>query len=57
MVPNHHQCLSKSKQDQHPICLELKASVHKQKKVMAFEQEADGVLRYQDRLCVPMVDD
>ena len=57
MVLNHHQCLSKSKQDQHPICLELKASVHKQKKVMAFEQEADGVLRYQDRLCVPMVDD
>ncbi|KAH0720379.1 hypothetical protein KY285_005181 [Solanum tuberosum] len=30
-------------------------NVHKQK-VLAFEQGGDGVLRYQGRLCVPMVD-
>uniref|UniRef100_M1DE23 Gag-pol protein n=1 Tax=Solanum tuberosum TaxID=4113 RepID=M1DE23_SOLTU len=36
----------KEKQDQDPLLLELKASVHKQK-VMAFEQGGDGVLRYQ----------
>ncbi|WMV49632.1 hypothetical protein MTR67_043017 [Solanum verrucosum] len=45
----------KEKQDQDPIFLELKANVHKQK-VLAFEQKGDGVLRYQGRLCVPMVD-
>ena len=45
----------KEKQDQHPIFLELKTNVHKQK-VLAFEQGGDGVLRYQGRLCVPMVD-
>ncbi|WMV37549.1 hypothetical protein MTR67_030934 [Solanum verrucosum] len=45
----------KEKQDQEPIFLELKANVHKQK-VLAFEQGGDGVLRYQCRLCVPMVD-
>ena len=36
----------KGKQDQDPIRLDLKASVHK-KKVMTFEQEGDGVKRYQ----------
>ncbi|KAH0698695.1 hypothetical protein KY284_012910 [Solanum tuberosum] len=46
----------KEKHDQDPILLELKANVHKQK-VMAFEQWEDGVLRYQGRLCVPMVDE
>ena len=45
----------KGKKDQDPILLELKANVHKQK-VLAFEQEGDSVLRYQGRLCVPMVD-
>ena len=39
------------KNDQDPILLELKESVHK-KKVMAFEQGKDGVWRYQGRLCV-----
>ncbi|KAH0739661.1 hypothetical protein KY290_038366 [Solanum tuberosum] len=46
----------KEKQDQDPVLLELKENVHKQK-VMAFEQRADGVLRYQGRLCVPKVDE
>ncbi|KAH0658205.1 hypothetical protein KY289_026953 [Solanum tuberosum] len=45
----------KGKQYQDPILLELKANVHKQK-VLAFEQGGDGVLRFQGRLCVPMVD-
>ena len=45
----------KEKQDQDPILLELKANVQKQK-VLAIEQRGDGVLRYQGRLCVPMVD-
>ncbi|KAH0694961.1 hypothetical protein KY285_022058 [Solanum tuberosum] len=45
----------KEKQDQDPILLELKANVQKQR-VLAFEQGGDGVLRYQGRLCVPMVD-
>ncbi|KAH0656975.1 hypothetical protein KY285_031857 [Solanum tuberosum] len=45
----------KGKQDQDPILLELKANVRKQK-VLAFEQVGDGVLRYQGRLCVAMVD-
>ncbi|KAH0633253.1 hypothetical protein KY284_036039 [Solanum tuberosum] len=45
----------KGKQDQDPISLELKANVHK-RKVIAFEQGGDDVLRYQGRLCVPMVD-
>ncbi|KAH0641167.1 hypothetical protein KY285_037753 [Solanum tuberosum] len=45
----------KGKQDQDPILLELKANIHK-KKVLAFEQGGDGVLRYQGRLCVPMMD-
>ncbi|WMV29266.1 hypothetical protein MTR67_022651 [Solanum verrucosum] len=46
----------KGEKDQDLILLELKANVHKQK-VMAFEQGGDGVLKYQGRLCVPMVDD
>ncbi|KAH0738661.1 hypothetical protein KY290_037366 [Solanum tuberosum] len=45
----------KEKQDQDPILLELKANVQKQR-VLAFEQRGDGVLRYQGRLCVPMID-
>ena len=45
----------KEKQDQDPILLELKANVQKQR-VLAFEQGGDGVLRYQSRLCVLMVD-
>ncbi|KAH0776452.1 hypothetical protein KY290_007863 [Solanum tuberosum] len=45
----------KEKQDQDPILLELKGNVQKQR-VLAFEQGGDGVLRYQGRLCVPMVD-
>ncbi|KAH0658081.1 hypothetical protein KY289_026829 [Solanum tuberosum] len=45
----------KEKKDHDQILLELKENVHKQK-VLAFEQEGDGVLRYQGRLCVPMVD-
>ncbi|KAH0720138.1 hypothetical protein KY284_005168 [Solanum tuberosum] len=46
----------KEKQDQDLILLESKANVHKQK-VLAFEQGGDRVLRYQDRLCVPRVDE
>ena len=45
----------KEKQDQDPILLQLKDNVHKQK-VMAFAKRGDGVLRYQERLCVPNVD-
>ena len=45
----------KEKQDQDPVLLQLKEVVHKQK-VMVFSKGGDGVLRYQDRLCVPNVD-
>ena len=45
----------KEKQGQDPIFLELKASVNKQR-VLAFEKGGDGVLRYQGRLCVHMMD-
>ncbi|KAH0695075.1 hypothetical protein KY285_022172 [Solanum tuberosum] len=45
----------KEKQDQDPILLELKANVQNQR-VLTFEPGGDGVLRYQGRLCVPMVD-
>ena len=45
----------KEKHDQDIILLDLKAYVHKQR-VLAFEQGGDDVLRYQGRLCVPMVD-
>ena len=43
------------KKDQDPIFIELKTYIHKQK-AMTFEQDGDGLLRYQGRLCVPMVD-
>ncbi|KAH0709023.1 hypothetical protein KY284_010450 [Solanum tuberosum] len=46
----------KEKQDQVPILLDLKANVQKQR-VLNFEQGGDGVLKYQGRLCVPMVDE
>ncbi|KAH0670582.1 hypothetical protein KY290_025996 [Solanum tuberosum] len=46
----------KEKQDQDPIFLDLKANVQKQR-VLAFDQGGDGVLKYQGRLCVPMVDE
>ena len=39
----------KEKQDKDPIFLELKVNFHKQK-VMDFEQDGYGVLRYQGRL-------
>ena len=42
----------KEKQDQDPILLDLKESVHN-KRVLAFEQGGDGVLKYQSRFCVP----
>ena len=45
----------KENQDQDPVSLELKANVHKQR-VLAFEQGGDGVLRYQGRLCVSMME-
>ncbi|XP_069143362.1 uncharacterized protein [Solanum lycopersicum] len=45
----------KENQDQDPILLDLKATVHSQG-VLAFEQGGDGVLKYQGRLCVPRVD-
>ena len=43
----------KEKQDQDLILLELKANFQKQR-LLSFEQGGD--LRYQGRLCVPMVD-
>ncbi len=46
----------KGEQDQDTIWLEIKENVHN-KKVMAFKQGGDGVLRYQRRFCVPMIDD
>ncbi|XP_055821995.1 uncharacterized protein LOC129890472 [Solanum dulcamara] len=45
----------KGKQDQDLILLQLKDDIHKQK-VMAFAKRGDGVLRYQERLCIPSVD-
>ena len=45
----------KENQDQDPIFLDLKASVHRQR-VLAFEQGGDGVLKYQGRLFVPHID-
>ena len=45
----------KERQDHDPIFLELDANVQK-KRVLAFEQEGDVVLRYQGILCVSMVD-
>ncbi|WMV60095.1 hypothetical protein MTR67_053480, partial [Solanum verrucosum] len=46
----------KEKQDQDPILLDLKANVQMHR-VLAFEQGGDSVLKYQGRLCVPMVDE
>ena len=45
----------KDKQNQDPILLELNTNVYKQN-VLDFEQGGDVVLRYQGRLCVPIVD-
>lgn len=44
----------KEKQDQDLVLLQLKEAVHKQK-VMVFSKGGDGVLRYQGRLCIPML--
>ena len=46
----------KSKQDLDPTLVELKRLVD-EKKVEVFSKGGDGVLWYQDRLCVPDVDD
>ena len=45
----------KDKNDQDLILLDLKVNVHKQR-VFSFEQGADGLLKYEGKLCVPMVD-
>ena len=45
----------RSQRKTRPISHYLKGNVQN-KKVLAFEQGADGVFRYQGRLCVPMVD-
>ena len=55
MGMNHHYlCKIEEKQNQDPIFLDLKYNVNKQR-LLAFEQRGDGVLRYQGRLCVLMV--
>ena len=46
----------KEKQDQDPILLDLKANIRKQR-ILASEQGGDGVLRYQDRVYVPRLDE
>jgi len=46
----------KAKQYLNSIMVELKKSVSK-KAIEVFSQEADGVLRYLGRLCVPNVDE
>ncbi|WMV41634.1 hypothetical protein MTR67_035019 [Solanum verrucosum] len=45
----------KEKQDSGPILLQLNDVVHQQK-VEVFSRGGDGVLRYQDCLCIPKVD-
>lgn len=45
----------KEKQDQDPILHELKENVYNQK-IISFEHFRDGVLRYHNRLFVPMID-
>ncbi|XP_069146065.1 uncharacterized protein [Solanum lycopersicum] len=45
----------KEKQDQDPILFDLNASVHS-KRVLAFKQGGDAVLKYQGKLYVPKVD-
>ena len=42
----------KKKQESYPILLELNVAVNNQR-VEVFSQRGNGVLRYQDRLCVP----
>ena len=44
----------KEKIDSDPIMVELKGAIHNQR-VEVFSQRGDGVLLYQDRLCVPNV--
>uniref|UniRef100_M1AKS4 Gag-pol polyprotein n=1 Tax=Solanum tuberosum TaxID=4113 RepID=M1AKS4_SOLTU len=44
----------KEKQYNDPILLQLKNKVCNQR-VMAFEQGGDGILRYENVLCVPML--
>ncbi|WMV38132.1 hypothetical protein MTR67_031517, partial [Solanum verrucosum] len=44
----------KEKQDNDPILLQLKGPVHQQI-LKVFSQGGDGVLRYQDQLCIPKV--
>ena len=44
----------KENRDSDPMLLELKGAVHNQR-VEVFSRGGDGVLRYQDRLCVPDV--
>ncbi|XP_069143527.1 uncharacterized protein [Solanum lycopersicum] len=46
----------KVNQDEDPIFLDIKASGHKQG-VLASEQGEDDVLKYQDILCLPKVDE
>ena len=41
----------KENQYQHPILLELRENVHKKRMMTFFEQEEDGALRYQGRMC------
>ena len=44
------------KQDQDHIFLYLKTNIHKQN-LLAFRQGGDGVFKYQNMLCVSMVDE
>ena len=45
----------KEKEETYPVLLDLKENVHSQRE-LAFKQGEDGVLKYQDKLCVPKVD-
>ena len=44
----------KENKDQDPIFLVSKINIHKQR-VLTFEQEGDGILKYQGKFCVPGV--
>ena len=46
---------AKEKHEQDPILLEFKSNVYKQR-VLTFEQGVDGVLKYQGKLCLPILD-